>query len=635
MVTNSELQAFIDEKIKKLRSSQQHNGSWKYCFEGSLLTDAFVLIFLRTIDDKDENLIKTITNRLLSIQEKNGLWKLYQDETQGNVTATVQAYAALAYSGYISLEDDKMKKAEQFIKKNGGMKHVHFMTKWMLAVNGLYQWPVLFYFPFPFLLVPTSFPINFYSFSIYARIHFVPMLLTANKKYQITSKWTPSIPFITVKNPTSYTEWLSWDRDHQKYLQWFKQEFTKLSQLPAYFHRLGYQAAEQYMLKRIEKDGTLFSYTSATIFMVYALLAIGYKKDSPVIKNAVKGIKSLVCETENSTIIENSTSTVWDTALLSYSLQESGISFNDPMIQKANSYLLKKQHTKKADWSVHAPGVRPGGWGFSNINTNNPDNDDTSAALRSLTRAAYQYEKENSAWRLGAQYLLSMQNRDGGWGAFEKNVDQTLLTFIPIENAEDAVIDPSTPDLTGRAIEFLGNYAGLKEDHPQIKEAIKWLINNQNSNGSWYGRWGICYIYGTWAALTGLSAVGVSHLHPSIKKAKEWLKSIQNPDGGWGESCKSAEIKSYVPLKFSTPSQTAWAIDALLTNESPKSTDIDRGMKKLTNPSSFSKAALTYPTGLGLPGQYYIYYHSYNDIFPLLAAAHYKAKIAVSDLSTI
>jgi len=622
MLTNNKLNQSIYSFVDKLKNTQNSDGSWKYCFEGGLMTDAFMIITLRALDSKnEETLIKNLSERLLLTQSKEGTWKAYPDEEDGNLSATIQAYCALLFSGFVSQDHPALKKAEQFIKEKGGLNNAHFMTKWMLAVNGLYPWPTLFYVPMTFLLIPASFPFNFYQFSAYARIHFIPMMVAANKKFTLKSAYTPVLSHL-YRQP-SPQHLLNQYRSRSLFMN----DMKKLLSLPEYLHRLGYQRAERYMLKRIEEDGTLYSYASATFFMIFALLSLGYSKNSPTIVNAINGLKQLVSTSCNGIHIENSTSTVWDTALLSYALQEAKVSNQEKIIQQANSFLLSKQHTKKGDWKIHNPNVAPGGWGFSHNNTMIPDNDDTSAVLRAITRTAILNDRERNAWYRGVTYLLSMQNADGGWGAFEKNTDLELLTFIPLENAKDAAIDPSTPDLTGRTLEFLGTYAGLSKQHPSIKAAIKWLENNQERNGSWYGRWGVCYIYGTWAAVTGMIAVGVSANSPVIQKAIQWLESVQLDTGGWGESCISSIKKEYTPLLYSTPSQTAWALDALIQSNAYVKESVKKGIAHLLDRSSFSQTALSYPTGIGLPGQFYIHYHSYNDIFPLLALAHYRKKI--------
>lgn len=623
MVSKEMIIREIETRIEKLTDLQLNNGSWKFCFEGGLMTDAFMIITLRSLQIKNEEvLIKKLTDRIMHLQSEEGTWKAYPDELGGNLSSTVQAYTALLFSGDYDQDHPSLKKAEIFINNNGGISKTHFMTKWMLAVHGLYQWPTFFYIPMTFLLLPTAFPINFFQFSSYARIHFIPMMIAANKKFTLHSKNTPNLDHLTNRS-TSTADMNEWDVfDHVRFKKGFVHEMYKLYHLPKYLHRLGYERAERYILKRIEQDGTLYSYASATFFMIYGLLALGYKKDSPIIKTAINGLKKLVTEECDGIHLENSTSTVWDTALISYVLQEANVAVQTPTIKKATKYILSKQHSKKGDWKIHNPSIHPGCWGFSHNNTINPDNDDTSAALRAITRESMTNKKLSHAWYKGVIYLLSMQNADGGWAAFEKNTDFELLTYLPLDNSGDAAIDPSTADLTGRTLEFFGNYANLTIDHPSIKAGVRWLVNNQESNGSWYGRWGVCYIYGTWAAITGLISVGVPVNSPTIKRAIKWLEAIQLSDGGWGESCESSVKKQYIPLQFSTPAQTSWALDAIIQSGGKKRDSVKKGLTWLLQESKH-KNSLTYPTGIGLPGQFYINYHSYNQLFPLLTLAHF------------
>jgi len=216
------------------------------------------------------------------------------------------------------------------------------------------------------------------------------------------------------------------------------------------------------MLARIEEDGTLYSYFTTTFLMVFALLALDYPRDHPVIVKAVNGLKGMVCRTNAFYHLQETTSTVWDTALITHALQEAGLPFTHPTVQKAASYLLKRQHTKYGDWQVHNPDGRPGGWGFSGINTINPDVDDTTASLRALYHLAdSQPELYRPPWQAGLKWVLSMQNDDGGWPAFEKNTGKFWPNYLPIPDAKPVWTDPSSADLTGRTLEFLGRFAGM------------------------------------------------------------------------------------------------------------------------------------------------------------------------------
>jgi sporulenol synthase len=334
----------------------------------------------------------------------------------------------------------------------------------------------------------------------------------------------------------------------------------------------------------------------------------------------------MVCRQDGKLLLQNSPSTVWDTALFSYALQEAGITADSSAIRKASAYLLSKQHRKLGDWSLHMSAPIPGGWGFSDSNTINPDIDDTTAVLRAIRRPTENVPLYQDAANKGLNWILLMQNEDGGWPAFERGKNLELLTLLPFDGAKSAATDPSSADLTGRTLEYLGNTERLTIRHSFIRRGVDWLIDNQEENGSWYGRWGICYIYGTWAALTGMMAVGVTADHASVQRAVKWILDIQNKEGGWGESCRSDQYMRYIPLDASTPSQTAWALDALIAVHPKPIPEVERGVAKLMDLLHKENWTTAYPTGAGLPGTFYIHYHSYRYIWPLLTLSHYRKK---------
>jgi sporulenol synthase len=478
------------------------------------------------------------------------------------------------------------------------------------------------------ILLPYWFPLNFFDLVGYARVHIAPILIAADRKPAIRNNSTPDLSHLLM-NKTGFRGTQNRTRllKIRPILSAIKQTIGALPYTPQQIHTHALQRAERFILDRIEWDGTLYSYFSATFLMVFSLLALGYSKKHPVITRSIDGLKALIGAVEGRQIhIQNSTSTVWDTALLCYALQEANVSITDPMIQKAGQYLYARQHDRYGDWIIHNPGVIPGGWGFSDINTINPDVDDTTACLRAIRRLAKKDQTYHRAWKRGLNWLMSMQNDDGGWPAFEKNTDKKILTLLPFEGADAVSIDPSSADLTGRTLEFLGAHAGLTVENRRIEKAVNWLIKHQQADGSWYGRWGVSYIYGTWAAVTGMRAVGISSHHPAIQKAVQWLLNIQNEDGGWGESCRSDTEKKYTPLGRSTPSQTAWALDALIAASREPADAMERGMHFLIESGAKNDWTTSYPTGAGLPGGFYIHYHSYRYIWPLLAFSHYVKK---------
>ncbi len=368
----------------------------------------------------------------------------------------------------------------------------------------------------------------------------------------------------------------------------------------------------------MEDDGTLHSYASATFLMVYALLALGYRKDAPLIKQAITGLRSHLFfdQTNQDVHLQNSPSSVWDTALLTYAMQERHSEQSTSSINRSATFILKRQQ-------------QSGGWGFSTSNSFHPDVDDTQAALRVLTPLVSSDHQAAIAWRKGLHWLLHRQNRDGGWAAFEKNSSAHLP--IPLQNASDTIVDPSAADLTGRTLEFLGSHARLTTAHPGVKQGVQWLIETQQKDGSWLGRWGIAYLYGTWAAVTGMHAVGISADHLSMQKARQWLEQNSLTDGGWGESCQSDVAKRFIPLHTSTVVHTAWALDALVSLYSFPTEQMKHAAKQLLLWLDEEGIRTSYPTGGGLPGQFYIHYHSYRYCWPLLVISRYLNKYTLSE----
>ncbi|MFE8694863.1 squalene--hopene cyclase [Cytobacillus sp. FJAT-53684] len=628
-ILESRISAGITQLIEQLKQEQSSNGSWPYPFETGISTDCYMIILLRTLEIHDEILIKQLTERIMSKQEKNGAWKLFYDEGEGNITATVEAYYALLYSGYYSKKDLQLRKARKYILTNDGLDNVHMLTKLMLAMTGQLKWASRFPVPIELILLPPSFPINFYSFSVFGRANMAPIMVLADRKFSLLTDKSPDLSGLYTRGDEQSDN----EPIYSKHTEEWRSLYTTIEKgiksligLPSYIHKLATEQAKQYMLARIEPNGTLLGYFSSTFLMIFALLSLGYSKKDPIIIKAVNGLKSMKCEIKGLTHIQYTTANVWNTSLISYALQEAGLSPTEQVVNKANDYLLSQQQYKYGDWIIHNPTSSPGGWGFADKNTLHPDVDDTTASLRAIARNVQNSQTARQSWERGVQWALSMQNDDGGWPAFEKNTNSKLIHLLPIEKADFLLTDPSSADLTGRTLEFLCAYTNLSKNHAAIRKGIGWLLKNQEKNGSWYGRWGICYIYGTWAALTGLRSAGVQESHPSIKAASKWLLSIQNPDGGWGESCRSDSNQTYIALEASTLTHTAWAIDALIAVSDKPTVTINTGIHYLLDHLYLKDWKTDYPKGQGMAGDFYIHYHSYRYIFPLLALAHYRNK---------
>ncbi|MCR2820949.1 squalene--hopene cyclase [Lederbergia panacisoli] len=611
--------------IDTLQNDQLADGSWDYAFDTGISTDAYMIILLRTLGINDEELILELTERILSKQEKNGSWKLFYDEEEGNVTPAVEAYYSLLYSGYYKKNDEQLMKARKYILDHGGIEKAHMFTKIMLALTG--QTPQSIHFPVPveFILLPQSFPINFFDISSFGRANLAPLMIVAAKKFSKKTKKSPDLSDLYISRSEDFFNWTE-TRDSRNIFLTIEQGIKSIIGLPQHIHSLAIQRAKQYMLDRIEPDGTFYSYFSATFLMIFALLSLGHSRKDPIIVNAVKGLKAMKCKIDGHTHMQYTTANVWNTSLISFTLQKAGISPDDPMVKKANDYLLSRQQHKYGDWAVHAPGVPPGGWGFSDINTLEPDVDDTTASLRAISPLVQQDTRYRDSWDKGVYWVTSMQNSDGGWPAFERNVDKKIFNLLPIEGARFLLGDPSSADLTGRTLEFLGHYTNLPKNTKMMDRGKDWIIKDQKKDGSWYGRWGICYIYGTWAAITGLMACGGDLKDANIQKAIKWLQDIQNKDGGWGESCKSDINHMYLPLGASNITQTAWAVDSLIAVHEKPTPEIQAGIEYLKAAIYKDDWTVDYPVGQGMGDAFYIRYHSYKYIFPLLALANYDRK---------
>lgn len=605
--------------MKQLIRDQSKDGAWRYPFETGIATDCSMIILLRTLEIEDEAFIKELVERIAGEQQEDGSWKLFHDQKNGNLTSTVEAYYALLYSGYRDRKDKDIQAARRFILANGGAGEVHQFLKIMLALTGQCEWP---HFPINIevMLIPDTFPINLFDLSVYGRANIIPFLILANTNFRKRTAQSPDLSDLFQNREVRlFTE--EQDEELRSLTKWVKQGIHGLKS-HGNLRELALYRAEKYMLDRIESDGTYLNYFSTTTLMIFALLARGYHSTHPVITRAVQGLKAMTTRMDDKLHCQYTTATVWNTTLISYALQESGFAYSSSPVQKANQYILSRQQLKYGDWAIHEPTVLPGGWGFADLNTFHPDIDDTTAALRAIRTLATEQVDYRQAWDRGVNWLISMQNKDGGWAAFEKNVDKKVLNLFPVEGGKDLLIDPSTVDLTGRTLEFFGNFTNLDFHQPMIKAGVRWLLQHQQTDGSWLGRWGV-YIYGTWAAVTGMIAVGISPKHPAIQKALTWLRKIQNPDGGWGESCNSDIQNQYVPLGDSTRTHTAWALDTLISAATTVTPEMENGVAFLVDRKEKDWTS-TYPKGRGMAGSFYINYHCYEYVFPLLALAHYQ-----------
>lgn len=391
------------------------------------------------------------------------------------------------------------------------------------------------------------------------------------------------------------------------------------------FRKRALMKAEQWMLERLEGTDGLAAIFPAMLNSLIALKALRYPDEHPQVVRAERELKKLEHETENSVRIEPCFSPVWDTAIVAICLHESGVSGDHPALAKAGAWLIDKEIRFRGDWQYKNPvDVEPSGWVFEFENQWNPDVDDTAMVLLALRKIPTRDPaRRDAAFRRGLNWMMTFQCKDGGWGAFDKDCTQNILEKVPFAD-HNAMLDPECADITARILELLG-YENADLADAQIQKALQFIREHQEADGSWYGRWGVNYIYGTWQVLRGIRALNLDMNQPWLLKAGHWLESVQHEDGGWGERCNTYDDPVFKGQGPSTASQTAWAVMGLCAFDDPDWSSLQRGIEYLIRTQnadgSWTEAETT---GTGFPRVFYLKYDMYRNAWPLLALATYR-----------
>jgi squalene-hopene/tetraprenyl-beta-curcumene cyclase len=386
--------------------------------------------------------------------------------------------------------------------------------------------------------------------------------------------------------------------------------------------------AEEWILDRQDPTGEWGGIMPAMMNSLMALKCLGYSLEHPAVRKGLEAVHRFAIEDSQTLRLQSCVSPVWDTANTSLALLESGLPPEHTAMQRATDWLWSKQTKEKGDWAIKNPDTFPGGWPFEFANEFYPDCDDTLAVLTVL-RQSNADAKHPEDWYRGLQWLLAMQSKNGGWGAFDIDNDKEIWNRIPFADHK-SMLDPPTSDLTGRVLEFLGGLDyGI--DYAPVRRAVAFLEAEQEADGSWYGRWGIHYLYGTWCALCGLSAIGYDMESPRIRRAAAWLLSCQNEDGGWGEVCASYDDPVNKGRGRSTASQTSWALMGLIAAGEADNEAVRHGvgflLRTQNQKGSWDEKAFT---GTGFPSFFYLRYHMYSDYFPLMALSRYCKAVGES-----
>jgi squalene-hopene/tetraprenyl-beta-curcumene cyclase len=393
------------------------------------------------------------------------------------------------------------------------------------------------------------------------------------------------------------------------------------------------KSAEKWMLERLEMSDGLGGIYPSIMNSIIALRCLGYSLDDPQVIRAMDEFEKLGIEEEDMFRMQPCMSPVWDTAYAMFALGEAGVAKDDPRLLKAADWILSKEVRDKGDWAVKVKNTPPGGWYFEFNNEFYPDVDDSGMVLLALDKVANPRERyQHEVAQRAINWIFAMQCKNGGWASFDKDNTKMIFQYIPFAD-HNAMLDPPTVDITGRILEMLAAYGYTREDK-RVAKAIEFIFSEQQSDGSWFGRWGVNYLYGTFLVLRGLEAMGIWNHEPQIQQAAEWVRMVQNADGGWGESCGSYDDANARGVGPSTASQTAWAILALLAAGDTRSDSVAKGVRWLLQQQNSAGSwdefspedkQLHY-TGTGFPRVFYLGYHMYRHYFPLLAlTTYYKA----------
>jgi squalene-hopene/tetraprenyl-beta-curcumene cyclase len=639
----SDVKSGMQKSCDYLFSIQHADGYWCGELEADSMLEADYIFLHTVLESGEPGRMQRAFTEMMRYQNEDGSWSIYPGGP-GNISLTVKCYSSGKIMG-LTADEPRMVKARAWILAHGGVVACNTFTKMYLCALGEYDYDAVPAVPPEIVLFPNWFYFNIYEISSWSRSILVPLAILYAKKPFKKLKPEQGIDELFVGGRDSAKLRLHLDR--KKIVSWrnFFIVIDRVMHIAEAVHirplrTLALKKAEKWMLERLEMTDGLGAIYPAMLNAIIALRCLGYSEDDPQVIRARDEFEKLGIEEPPSAQLPEPTfrmtpcvSPVWDTAQAVTALGDAGVAADDPRMIKAADWMLAKEVRHKGDWAVKVPNVDPGGWYFEFNNEFYPDTDDTAQVLLALKRVANPRERyQDQAAERAIAWELAMQCRNGGWGSFDKDNTKMIFQYIPFAD-HNAMLDPPTVDITGRMLEMLAAY-GYTMDDKRVKRAIEFIFKEQESDGAWFGRWGVNYIYGTFLVLRGLEAMGMDNHEPQILQAAEWVRMVQNHDGGWGESCGSYDDPNQRGEGVSTPSQTAWAVMALLSAGDDRSDSVAKGIRWLLErqradgswDESIGEGAQRQSiiTGTGFPKVFYLAYELYRQYFPLMALTAYK-----------
>lgn len=618
----AEIGSAADRSAEVLVRSQHDDGHWAFELEADATIPAEYILLDHFLGIANQPLHERMAAYLRRIQEEHGGWPLFH-KGDLNISASVKAYFALKCVGD-SVEAPHMVRARKAILKHGGAEKSNVFTRIQLALFGAVPWTAVPVMPVEIMLLPRWFPFHLNKMAYWSRTVIVPLLVLAAKKPKAKNPRNVRVDELFRTPPEQVRRWPGSGAQSA-----WTPVFGALDRVLRFFEplmpetprRKSIEKAVAWVTERLNGEDGLGAIYPAMANAVMMFDCLGYKPDHPDYATARKAVDKLVVDGPERSYCQPCLSPVWDTALSVHALIEARAP--EETIAKACDWLKDRQILDlKGDWAFWRPDVRPGGWAFQYNNAYYPDLDDTAVVVMALDR--FDRDKYRDTIERAVEWVLGLQSKNGGWGAFDADNTYFYLNYIPFAD-HGALLDPPSADVTARCLSMLAQL-GYPKDNAHVQAALAYLRAEQEPEGCWFGRWGTNYIYGTWSVLCALNAIGVDPKEPMIRRAVAWLKAKQRPDGGWGEDGASywtRKPKGEGPV--STPSQTAWALIALMAAGEVDDPFVERGVAWLIKAQ---KADGTwdedYFTAVGFPRVFYLRYHGYKAFFPQWALARYR-----------